>query len=74
MTDQYNSRAATRVISKKLVLELGALVKNSNGHYEQDQAQTLMKGVKRQLATIMNMSNIGNGMKNLLKQTRNVTN
>ena len=49
-------------------------MKNSNGHHEQDQARTLVKGVKCQLATIMNMGDIGNGMKNLLKQTRNVTN
>jgi hypothetical protein len=73
-TDQYTSRAATRAISEKLVLELGALGKNSNGHYEQDQAQTLIKGVKRQLATIINIRDPGNGMKKLLDESANPTN
>jgi hypothetical protein len=73
-TDQYTSRAATRAISEKLVLELGALGKNSNGHYEQDQAQTLIKGVKRQLATIINIRDPGNGMKKLLDESENPTN
>ena len=73
MMDQYNARASNRATLKVLVENL-TLAKTITGHYEHDQAKTFAKGIKRQLATIMNLADPGNGMKNLLEESKNPTN
>ena len=72
MADQYNARAFNRATSKVLVENL-TLAKTITGHYEHDQAQTFENGIKCQLATIMNLANPRNGMKNLLEESENPT-